>query len=175
MAPAAGFFASVIFFSLSHYITRPYSLAFVGLVLIGGITLCLAFYATRSVWVVLVIHTLGNLWGDYPVFLYLNGSIQSSYIFIAALGIALFVVCIIGREELKYFFVKAKELFVISGWKMSFIGIFIGIVSLLYCWAQNLLKINVTKGLFLGVLVIFSILALGLSFGYKGTEKAQKE
>ncbi len=171
MAPAVGFFTSMLFFSLSHYITRPYDLITVCLVVIGSITLCLALYATGSVWVVLIIHCLGNLSGDYPTFLYLKGSAKESYIFLGILGVISLILCILGKKELRYFFKKTKELFVLSGWKMSLIGILLGIIALFYCWVQNRLYTHINRGVFLAVLATFSLVALAASFFYREKRK----
>jgi len=164
LAPAAGFLASMIFFTLSHYITRPYSITITILVLVSGTIFGLIFYATGSLWIALIIHSLGNLCGDYPAYLYIKGSVTGSYVFAGSLGVFSLIICILGRNELKHLFKKTLELFKLSGWKMSFLGIILGCIALFYVWLQDLLKKNVSKEWMLGILVAFSIVAIGISF-----------
>lgn len=168
IAPAAGFFVSVLFFSLGHYFTRPeWGGLDVFCCVIWGVALCLAFYATASLLVVAVVHTLSNLFWDYPFYQYLKGSTQSSYVFLVVLGTVLLVLCFVGREELKSFFLKSKELFVRSGWKASLIGIFLGIIALCYSWGQSILLRNAQRGTVYGVLILFSLVTILISFLHK--------
>ncbi len=175
ISPATGFFISVFFFSLGHYFTRPeWGMLDILCCLIWGIVFCLAFYATGSLLVVTVIHGLSNLFWVYPFYLYLNGITVSSYGFIVALGILLLIWCFFCRKELDYFFLKAKDLFVRSGWKMSLVGIFLGVVALCYSWAQAELLKKFNQGMALFLLVIFSVFVLGLSFVYKNRRKSER-
>lgn len=173
LAPSTGFFVACLYFSLGHYFTRPeWGWLDVFLTVTWGIALGLAFYATGSIWVVAVLHTLSNLFWDIPFYLYLKGSIQSAYLFLVILGAVLLMTCFFGRRELKSFFQKTKELFIGSGWKASLVGIFLGIVALVYAWGQSILTRKTQKGTSLGILILFSVCMILLSFLYK--EKRRK-
>jgi len=173
-APAVGFFVSMIFFGPGHYFTRPEwgPLDVVGST-IGGITFGLAFYATGSLLATTVIHTLSNLWWDYPLVLYLQGQHKPAYVFIIVLWIATLVVCILGRKEIAFLLKKSKELFVRSGWKMRSIGILLAAAAILYDWGQAFLRAHIKLSSLRLLLITFSIIAIVLSFFYKEKNSPQ--
>ena len=165
LAPSTGFFVAYLSFTLGHYFTRPeWGWLDVLLTVTWGVALGVAFYATGSIWVVAVLHTLSNLFWDIPFYLYLKGSVQSAYIFLVVLGAVLLITCFFGRKELKSFFQKAKELFIGSGWIAGLVGIFLGIVALVYAWGQSILTRKIPKGTSLGILILFSVCMILLSF-----------
>jgi len=174
LTPATGFFVAFLFFSVGHHFSRPeWGWLDVFCCLIWGISLGLAFYATGSLWVVAVIHTLSNLFWDYPFYQYLTGATQTAYIFLGVLGAVLLVLCILGWRIIKSFFQKTGELFVRSGWKASFLGIFLGAVALCYSWGQSVLIRKVPRGTFLVILVIFSVVTILLSFFYRDQKEEE--
>jgi len=173
LAPSTGFFVACLYFSLGHYFSRPeWGQLDVVLTVTWGIALGLAFYATGSIWVVAVLHTLSNLFWHFPFYFYLKGSIRSAYDFLIVLGAVLLIMCFVGRRELKSFFQKTKELFGDSGWKASLVGIFLGIIALVYAWGQSVLIRKTQKVTSLGILILFSACMILLSFLYK--EKRRK-
>ena len=173
IAPAVGFFLSLIPFSLGHYLAHPdWNLLAVLNTVPGGIAFCLSFYATGSLIVPMVVHTLANF--VVPAFaipLYAKGFHSISYIVLGIFWIGFFVLCIIGRDKVKEFCLKTKELFVKSGWGMSFLGVMLGAIVLLFGWGRSVLRTRVERPIYIIVLGVFSILALSISFLGKVNKK----
>lgn len=170
-SPLNGIFVSFIIFSLGHYFSRPeWGMLDIVSTVISGIGFCLLFYATESLIAVAVMHTLGNLWWDYPEALYLSGNKGGAYFFIIILGIILLICCFIGRKEIQFVFRKIKTLFIQPKWKISLIGIAIGAAALVFEWGKTLL-INEYRtenpALLAAIFIIFAAAALSLSFLYR--------
>ncbi len=163
-APIVGFYVSFLYFGPGHYFSNPKwtQLDVIGAV-IGGIALCLAFYATGSLLVVAVTHMLSNLWWEGPFYLYLTGSRRSAYGVILVLGALTLLLCFVGKKQVAFFWGKIKELFSSAGWRMSGLGIFFGLVALVFNWALSRLM-KAGRSTTILALLIFSIFALGISF-----------
>jgi membrane protease YdiL (CAAX protease family) len=163
-APIVGFYVSFLYFSIGHYFNNPRwtQLDVFGAV-IGGFSMGLAFYATRSLLVVAVIHTLSNLWWELPFYQYLKGSRPFAYGLVIGLGILTLLLCFIGRKQVAFFWAKIKELFATAGWKMSGLGILLGVLALVFNWGQSLLM-KAGRSTTALVLFIFSVFALVVTF-----------
>ena len=107
-----GFFLSLIAFSLGHYFSHPeWNLLAVLNTVPGGIALSLCFYATGSLLVSMVTHTLMNLVGLYAMVLYAKESFQASYIVIASLGVFFLVLCLVGKGNQRQDFAQRTSRF----------------------------------------------------------------
>jgi len=168
-APAVGFFFSLIIFSLGHYFSHPeWSLLNVLNTVPHAIFYCLAFYATRSLLVCMVIHTLSSfIIPTIAIPLYSKGLHGESYITMAVFWGVFLVICILGKAEIRELILKTIELFKKSGWKMSLLGILLGVIGLLFVWGRQVFQSQVNRGIYLLVLSAFTVLALGASFLYK--------
>jgi len=174
IAPAFGFFVSLIPFSLGHYFSHPeWTLMQILNTLPLGIAICLGYYASRSLLVVMSIHTIANLLLVYAPYLYSRGYIQSSYAVIFLLGVFFIIICILSKNEVKELLIKSKELFKKSGLKMSIVGILFGFVFLFVIDGLRLLKHQMDQTAYILLLVVFSVFCLGLSF-LKRNKIAQK-
>jgi hypothetical protein len=71
--------------------------------------------------------------------------------------------CFVGRKQVAFFWGKIKELFSSAGWRMSGLGIFFGLVALIFSWALSRLM-KAGRSMTILALLIFSIFALGVSF-----------
>lgn len=162
-SPATGFLVSLLFFSLGHYFTRPEWawLDVVGAVL-GGLAFCVAFYATGSLTVVVVAHALGNLWWDYPFFLYLNGSRQAAYVFIEVLWLLTLILCLVGRKEIAFLWRRSRELFASARIDMTAVGILFASIALLFQWGQAHL-IRAGRSMAILTLAVFCVACVALS------------
>ncbi len=166
VAPAAGFFFSLIVFSLGHYISHPeWSVLNVLNTVPHGIFFCLAYYATGSLLVCMVIHTLCNFFiPTIAVPLYAKGYHIESYITMTIFWFIFLLICITGRGKIKGLIQKTIELFKRSGLKASFFGVFLGALGLLFSWTRYILQEQMLKKNYLLILAVFSTLALGISF-----------
>ena len=165
IAPALGFFISLIPFSLGHYFAHPdWNLVQVLNTLPIGIALCLGYYVSGSLLIPMTTHTLANLVPVYAPFLYSRGYIQASYLIVVILGILFVLICILGRNELKELKLKTKELFVESGLKVSILGIFVGFMFLFVIEGFRLLKFQMDGTAYILILSVFSLVCLSLSF-----------
>lgn len=176
IAPAVGFFLSLIPFSLGHYFAHPdWNLLAVLNTFPAGIAFCLSYYATGSLIVPMVVHTMANF--VIPAFalpLYAKGFHTTSYVVLGLLWIGFFVLCVIGRDKVKEFGLKTKELFIRSGWWMSLLGILLGIFVLIFGWGRNVLRTRVEKPIYIITLGVFCALTLGISFFGKADKKVSK-
>ena len=174
VAPAFGFFISLIPFCLGHYFSHPeWTLMQILNTLPLGIAICLGYYATGSLLVVMTIHTFANLILVYAPFLYSRGYIQSSYVVIFLLGVFFVFVCILSKKEVNKYFLKTKELFTKSGLRIGILGILFGFMFLIVIDGLRLLKQQMDQPAYTLMLVVFSVICLSLSF-LKRNRKSQE-
>ena len=166
LAPAAGFFFSLFVFSLGHYFSHPeWSLLNVLNTVPHAIFFCLAYNATGSLVVPMVVHTFANF--AVPTFaipFYAKGHHLAAYVALIFLWLILLVICYLGKKELNELKWKTKELFQKSGWQMSLLGILLAAFSLFFRWGQGLLRDKLPKTAYFIGLTVFALLALGISF-----------
>jgi membrane protease YdiL (CAAX protease family) len=177
ISPVTGFLLTALVFGVGHFFTRP-DWGKWGMVLASGVFLDalffgMAYYITESLIVVAVMHFLLNMWGDYPLIVYISGNRKGAYMFIVLLAFLSLGVCIKGRQKIKLFWLKTSKIFSSYGWKMVALGIVLGGAGLVYergkAWLRILLQKN-NPFLLAVILAAFSALALGLSFAYKNNK-----
>ena len=164
--PALGFFISLILFSFHHYFSHPDWIFLKVLnTLPGGISFCLGYYATGSLIVPMTTHALMNVFPVYAPFVYSKGHSVLSYIIIFAFGIISLLIIIKGKEEVKYLLQKTKEIFTKSGWKISLLGIILGILFLILLRELSLVQsqLKLDNSLYYLLLAIFSLICLSIS------------
>lgn len=126
--PAIGLFISFLPFSFGHYFSHPeWNIIQVLNTLIPGLLFCLGYYATGSVLVPLVAHSLSNLVPFYPVLFYARGSMASAYVCYAILGLTALYILYRKRSDLKLLWQKSIEIFKTSGWLLSVLGVGLGV------------------------------------------------
>ena len=176
VSPVTGFLMTAIIFGFGHFFMRldwgEHGIILAIGVFIDGLCLGIAYYMTKSLIVMGVVHFLINLWCDYPFILYLKGNTHGAYIFILIMAIFSLIVCIVRFRTINRFWLKTKELFTGYGGKMILIGVFLGICGLVYEWGRGLLRIKYQKEnplVLLIILLVFSAITLGIS--HKRREK----
>ena len=162
--PMAGFLSAVLFFSLLHYITRPYDLNTMMIVVISGIFFGLVFYATGSVWIASVVHILNNLWGDFPTYLYLKGETRHAHVFAGVLLAVTVLICLIGRKSVSHFVKKTIELFASSTAWVILVGFLVGALALAYGWIQHRIQSHFGMWLSVSIVIAISAFLIGVSF-----------
>lgn len=169
VAPAVGFLFSLLIFSLGHSFAHPeWSLLNVLNTVPHAFFFCLAYYSTGSLVVPMAVHTFANfIIPTFAVPLFAKGYQTASYISLAVLWIILLSVCFHGKKEVKELCQKTRELFEKSGWRMSFLGVFLAAISLALRWGQGFLRQLLSKPVYLLILTICTVTALGLSFVHK--------
>jgi membrane protease YdiL (CAAX protease family) len=177
MSPVTGFLLAALVFGVGHFFTRPdwgkWGMLFALGVLLDALFFGMAYYITESLIGVAMMHFLLNMWWDYPLMVYISGNRKGAYMFIALLAFLSLGVCIIGRQKIKLFWLKTREIFSSYGWKMVALGIILGGVGLVYEWGKAWVRIFLQKNnpfLLALILAAFSALALGLSFAYKNNK-----
>ncbi|MFC1551290.1 lysostaphin resistance A-like protein [Candidatus Latescibacterota bacterium] len=167
IAPAFGFFISMIVFSLHHYYSHPeWSLLQVANTIPAGIAFCLSYYATGSILVPLTMHALGNFIPVLPPYFAAKGFTILPYGVIAGIAVLFMVVIYLGRNEAKHFLIKSKELFAISGLKNSLAAAFLGFVFLIgYHEIMNIgERFSLENTTYYILLTVISAACIGLSF-----------
>ena len=167
IAPAFGFFISMIVFSLHHYYSHPeWSLLQVANTIPPGIAFCLSYYATGSILVPLTIHALANFVPIFPPFFVAKGYTIMPYGVIAVFAVLFVLVIFAGKSDAKHFLEKSKELFIISGLKANLVGIVLGFVFLFVY--HGIIGIGSQFGLenstYYIILLVMSLTFIALSF-----------
>ena len=172
-APAAGFWFSLIVFSLGHYFSHPeWSLLNVLNTIPHAFFFCLAYFATGSLVVSMVVHTFANF--AIPTFaipFYAKGYRLASYISIFVLWLVLLAVCYFGKKELLELKEKAKVLFYKSQWGMGLLGIFLAALSLFIDWGEGVFKRQLPRTAHLVGIAVLAAVGIGLSFLKKERSK----
>ena len=178
ISPATGFILTALIFGLGHFFSRldwgKWGVLMAFGVLLGGFFYGMIYYMTESLLVVAVMHFLSNIWGDYPLMVYISGNRKGAYMFIALFAFLSLCVCIIGFRKIKLFWLKTREILSSYGWKMVILGITLGGIGLVYEWGKAYLRslLQENNAFLLGViLVAFSAVTLGLSFAFKNNKK----
>lgn len=151
--PATGIFLSLVAFILGDYLSHPdWSFSSILNLLPLGIVLCIGYYATNSLLVVMTTHVLYNL--QVPAFvLYATGHIPSAYLVLVLWGIIFLAVCYLGRKDIRDIALKVPRPF---GIKASLVGIVLGLIYMLSNWGWNLLESHVGRTAYLVTLAVFS-------------------
>ena len=139
VAPAVGFFISLILFGITHHFSHPdYNLLLIIIVLINGAFFCLVYYATGSLLVSMTTHTLSNTLTIYAPLLYTRGHEVIAYITALGIGVILLGFCFIANKETKKLFNKFREIFSRSKPVHSIMGILLGILLVFITWGKSI-------------------------------------
>jgi membrane protease YdiL (CAAX protease family) len=156
VGPMTGMSLSLVAFILGDFLSHPdwdfYSI--LNLLPIG-IVLCVGYYATGSLLVVMTTHMLSNL--QVPAFiLYATGHIPSAYLVLVLLGVISLAICYLGWKDFQDVAAKMRGLFSPSGIKASLMGIALGLIYMLSNWGWNSLKSRFDETAYFVTLAIFS-------------------
>ena len=165
--PLIGFFISFITFSFHHYFSHPeWNLFQVLHTILPGIILCLAYFATESLIVVITIHALGNLVPIYGPLAHSLGYPTFSVLIIIITAVISILILIVFRRDFIFFIKKSRELFLNSGFIIWLLGVSLGI-TFLFLW-HELKQIKLQFGLnnltYYVLLLAFSVGCILISF-----------
>jgi len=126
----------------------------------------LAYFATKSLVVVITIHALGNLVPIYGPLAYSLGYPTLSVLIIIITAITAILILIIFKKDFIFFIKKSIELFVDSGFIIWVIGVLLGITFLFLMHELKQIKsqLELNNLTYYVVLLAFSLGCILISF-----------
>ncbi len=130
--PMAGVLVSFISFSLAHFFYHPeWPLISVLNIVIPALVICLAYHTSKSLIVVITIHTILNSIYIIPIVFYALDFVTEAYLTIILFFLIFLAIAWLGKQEIQDLILKLRALLMNTSLKILIIGIVFGSLYLL--------------------------------------------